>query len=315
MRVEARHRRTRRRTARTRRRTARTRRWPPWLTGYAFLAPSFAGFAIFVLLPVIAALGISFTDWNLISTPHWVGLHNYTQLVTADAIFGQVFRNTVLFTLGTVPARVILSLLLAVLLNQAVRGIAAFRTAYFMPVVAPVVATALVWTWIFNGNFGLLNYALLKIGVHNPPNWLLSTTWALPAIMIFSVWKNVGFTSIIYLAGLQSIPHELYEAAAVDGAGRLAKFWHVTVPMVSPTTFFVLVISVIFAFQVFEESFVMTSGGPANATNTIVFDIFQTGFKYFNMGAASALAWILFAVLIVVTLIQVIGQRRWVHYG
>jgi multiple sugar transport system permease protein len=296
------------------RRLRRRFRWRD-LEGYAFLAPSFVGFAVFVLLPVVAALVISFTDWNLLSAPRWVGLGNYRQILGADPLFRQVLRNTLVFTAGTVPARVILSLLLAVLLNQAVRGISLFRTAYFMPVVAPVVATALVWSWIFNGNFGLLNFLLLKAGVSGPPNWLASTAWALPAIMVFSVWKNVGFTSIIYLAGLQAIPHELYEAAAVDGAGRLARFWHVTVPMVSPTTFFVLVISVIFAFQVFEESFVMTSGGPANATNTIVFDIYQTGFKYFNMGTASALAWVLFSVLIVVTLIQVAVQRRWVHYG
>jgi multiple sugar transport system permease protein len=285
------------------------------LEGYAFLAPSFAGFAVFVLLPVVAALLISFTDWNLLSPPRWVGLRNYQQILGSDSLFRQVFRNTLVFTAGTVPARVILSLLLAVLLNQAVRGISLFRTAYFLPVVAPVVATALVWAWIFDGNFGLLDFLLQRAGVHNPPNWLASTRWALPAIMIFSVWKNVGFTSIIYLAGLQAIPHELYEAASVDGAGKLASFWYVTVPMVSPTTFFVLVISVIFAFQVFEESFVMTSGGPANATNTIVFDIYQTGFKYFSMGTASALAWILFAVLIAVTLVQVTLQRRWVHYG
>lgn len=290
-------------------------RRPRWLTGWLFLAPSFAGFLVFVLLPVVAALAISFTDWNLLSPPKWVGLHNYQALVTTDPIFGQVLRNTLLFTVGTVPARVVLSLLLAVLLNQAVRGISLFRTAYFMPVVAPVVATALVWVWIFNGNFGLLNFLLLRLGVANPPSWLTSTAWALPAIMIFSVWKNVGFTSIIYLAGLQSIPHELYEAASVDGAGRWAKLWHVTIPMVSPTTFFVLIISVIFAFQVFEESFVMTSGGPANATNTIVFDIFQTAFKYSSMGSAAALAWILFAILIVVTLVQLLVQRRWVHYG
>lgn len=290
-------------------------RRPGWLTGWLFLAPSFAGFLVFVLLPVVAALAISFTDWNLLSPPRWVGLHNYQALVTTDPIFGQVLRNTLLFTVGTVPARVVLSLLLAVLLNQAVRGISLFRTAYFMPVVAPVVATALVWVWIFNGNFGLLNYGLLRLGVANPPSWLTSTAWALPAIMIFSVWKNVGFTSIIYLAGLQSIPYELYEAASVDGAGRLAKLRHVTIPMVSPTTFFVLIISVIFAFQVFEESFVMTSGGPANATNTIVFDIFQTAFKYSSMGSAAALAWILFAILIVVTLVQLLVQRRWVHYG
>jgi multiple sugar transport system permease protein len=279
------------------------RHWPPWLTGYLFLAPSFAGFLVFVLLPVVAALAISFTDWNLISPPKWVGMHNYTQLVTSDPIFVQIFRNTLIFTLGTVPARVILSLLLAVLLNQAVRGISVFRTAYFMPVVAPVVATALVWTWIFNSNFGLLNYLLIRVGVHNPPNWLGSTAWALPAIMIFSVWKNVGFTSIIYLAGLQSIPQELYEAASVDGAGRLAKFWNVTVPLVSPTTFFVLIISVIFAFQVFEESFVMTSGGPANATQITSTYTLVTAYTNLDFGYAATLSVVLLVIMLVFTVL------------
>jgi multiple sugar transport system permease protein len=269
---------------------------------------------VFVLLPVAAAMILSFTDWNLLSAPRWVGLDNYRQLFTANPLFAQVFGNTVLFTAGTVPARVLLSLLIAVLLNQAVRGISLFRAAYFVPVVAPVVASALVWAWIFNGNFGLLNFLLLKLGVHDPPNWLGSTRWALPAIMIFSVWKNVGFTAIIYLAGLQAIPRELYEAAEVDGAGWWARFRHVTVPMVSPTTFFVLVVSTIFAFQVFEESFVMTNGGPANATNTIVYYTYQSGFVYFHMGMASALAWTLFAVLITLTLAQLLLQRRWVHY-
>jgi multiple sugar transport system permease protein len=284
------------------------------LEGYAFLAPSFAGFALFVLLPVAAALVLSFTDWNLLSAPRWVGLNNYRQLLAANPLVAQVFGNTILFTVGTVPARVVLSLLIAVLINQPLRGISLFRAAYFMPVVAPVVASALVWAWIFNGNFGLINFLLLKLGVHDPPNWLNSTRWALPAIMIFSIWKNVGFTAIIYLAGLQAIPQELYEAAAVDGATWWARFRHVTVPMVSPTTFFVLVVSTIFAFQVFEESFVMTNGGPANATNTIVYYTYQSAFLYFHMGMASALAWILFAVLIVLTLTQVLIQRRWVHY-
>lgn len=285
------------------------------LEGYAFLWPSFIGFFLFVLVPVVAALGISFTNWDLVNTPSWVGVQNYQNLIRTDPIFKDVVRNTLLFTLVTVPARVVFSLLLAVLLNQGVRGIGLFRTAYFMPVVAPVVATALVWAWILDGNFGLLNFLLLHLGVQRPPNWLQSTTWALPAIMIFSVWKNVGFTTIIYLAGLQNIPSELYEAASVDGAGRFGKFRYVTVPLVSPTTFFVLIISLIFAFQVFEESFVMTNGGPANATTTIVFDIYETGFKYYNMGTASALAWILFAIILVVTLVQLVLQRRWVHYG
>ncbi|MFZ0218524.1 MAG: sugar ABC transporter permease [Candidatus Dormiibacterota bacterium] len=285
------------------------------LEGYAFLWPSFIGFFLFVLVPVVAALGISFTNWDLVNTPSWVGVQNYQNLIRTDPIFKDVVRNTLLFTLVTVPARVVFSLLLAVLLNQGVRGIGLFRTAYFMPVVAPVVATALVWAWILDGTFGLLNFLLLHLGVQRPPNWLQSTTWALPAIMIFSVWKNVGFTTIIYLAGLQNIPSELYEAASLDGAGRFGKFRYVTVPLVSPTTFFVLIISLIFAFQVFEESFVMTNGGPANATTTIVFDIYETGFKYYNMGTASALAWILFAIILVVTLVQLVLQRRWVHYG
>lgn len=292
----------------------RRRRWLRDLEGVPFLAPSFIGFAVFVLLPVVVALVLSFTNWNLVTAPRWVGIGNYAQILTQDTLFRQVFRNTALFALGTVPARVVLSLLIAVLLNQAVRGIAIFRTAYFMPVVAPVVASALVWTWILNTNFGLLNYFLYRLGVHGQPAWLTSTSLALPAIMIFSVWKNVGFTAIIYLAGLQSIPRELYEAAATDGAGWWGKFRHVTVPMVSPTTFFVLVLSMIFAFQVFEESFVMTKGGPANATNTMVYYIYQVAFQYSRMGRAAALAWILFLVLIVLTVFQWLAQRYWVHY-
>ncbi|MFB0546150.1 MAG: carbohydrate ABC transporter permease [Anaerolineae bacterium] len=282
--------------------------------GYIFLLPNIVGFLAFTAFPIFAAFALSFYDWDLITTPHFVGFKNYLKLIFDDRLFGRVLWNTTLYTLGTVPLRVVLSLLLAIALNQKIRGITVYRTAYFMPVVSSSVAVALVWTWIFNGNFGILNSFLWAIGFNNPPDWLNSTRWALPAIMIVNLWKNVGFTMVIYLAGLQAIPKQLYEAAEIDGASWWAKFRHITVPMVSPTTFFVLVMSIIWSFQVFEEAYIMTEGGPANATNTVVYYIYKNAFQWFKMGKAAAVAWLLFAILFIFTLLQAWYQRRWVHY-
>jgi multiple sugar transport system permease protein len=188
-----------------------------------------------------------------------------------------------------------------------------------MPVVTSLVAAALVFQWIFNGNFGILNSFLWSLGqfLHvpiHPPDWLNSTRWAMPAVMVLNLWKNVGFTMTIYLAGLQAIPQELYEAAEVDGAGGWAKFWNITLPMVSPTTFFVVVMSLIWAFQTFEEPYIMTRGGPAFATTTLVQYIYLMAFRWSRMGKAAALAWILFAIIFAFTWIQLRYQRQWVHY-
>jgi len=293
-------------------------RWRRQAEGYFFLLPNITGFLIFTAFPVVAALSLSLFRWDLLTPPVYVGLGNFQEL-WRDAQFRRVVWNTAWFTFGTVPARVALSLLLAVALNQRIRGIVFYRTVYFLPVVSSLVATALIWQWIFNGDFGLLNSTIRAVGdafglALNPPDWLNSTRWAMPAVMILNLWKNVGFTTIIYLAGLQAIPQELYEAAEVDGAGPLARFRHVTIPMISSTTFFVLIMSFIWAFQVFDEAFIMTQGGPAFATTTMVYYVYLNAFRWFRMGKAAAVAWVLFVIIFLFTLFQMRYQRRWVHY-
>jgi multiple sugar transport system permease protein len=301
------------------RRRLRWYRWQRAYEGYFFLAPNITGFLLFTAFPVLAAFLLSFFRWDLLTPPAFIGLDQYKELLFSDPQFRRVVFNTFFFTFGTVPLRVVLSLLLAIALNQALRGITLYRVIYFLPVVSSLVAVALVWQWIFNGNFGILNGIIYGIGgllhvqVH-PPDWLNSTRWAMPAVMILNLWKNVGFTMTIYLAGLQAIPQELYEAAEVDGAGAWARFRHITVPMLSPTTFFVLIMSFIWAFQVFEEPYIMTKGGPAFATTTLVQYIYLNAFRWGRMGKASALAWILFAIIFIFTWFQVRYQRRWVHY-
>ncbi len=280
---------------------------------YGFLLPNLIGFAIFTFFPVVAALFISLTDWDLLQAPTWVGLENYRTLFT-DPLFGQVLKNTALYVLGTVPLQMALALLVALALNQRIPGQLFFRTAYFMPVVASTVAVALVWRWIFNYDFGLLNSFLYMIGIQDPPNWLGSTRWALVSIIIMSIWQQVGYSMVLFLAGLQGVPQQLYEAAEIDGAGSWGRFVYITLPMLSPTTFFILIIGIINSFQVFDQALIMTQGGPANATNTIVYHIYRNAFQFFKMGYASAMAWVLFAIIFVVTLLQFRVQRRWVNY-
>lgn len=283
------------------------------LTAYGFLLPNLLGFLAFTFLPVLAALLISFTDWDLLRPPQWVGLANYERLIE-DATFHRVLRNTFVYVLGTVPVQMALALLVAMALNQRIPGRLFFRASYFMPVVASTVAVALVWRWIFHADFGLLNSALYLIGIDDPPNWLQSTRWALPAIIIMSIWQQVGFSMVLFLAGLQAVPAHLYDAAKIDGANGWHRFVHITIPMLSSTTFFVLVISIINSFQVFDQAFIMTEGGPANATNTLVFNIYRYAFQFFQMGYATAMAWVLFAIIFVVTIVQFRYQRQWVHY-
>jgi|YNPNPStandDraft_1061719.scaffolds.fasta_scaffold46226_2 multiple sugar transport system permease protein len=294
-------------------------RWQKRYEGYFFLAPNITGFLIFTAFPVVASLALSVFRWDLLTPPIYVGTAQFRELLFNDQQFRRVTLNTFYFTFGTVPLRVILSLLLALALNQKLRFITVYRVIYFMPVVTSLVAAALVFQWVFNGNFGILNSFLWSIrnltGLPiQPPDWLNSTRWAMPAVMILNLWKNVGFTMVIYLAGLQAIPQELYEAAEVDGAGIWPKFRHITLPMVSPTTFFVMVMSFIWAFQVFEEAYIMTKGGPAFATTTVVYYIYLNAFRWFRMGKAAAISWLLFAVIFVFTFLQVRYQRRWVYY-
>ncbi|MDH7484660.1 MAG: sugar ABC transporter permease [Anaerolineae bacterium] len=299
----------------------RWRRWHPdqqW-EAYLFLLPSFAGFLIFVALPVVAALGLSFVKWSLLSPPEFIGAANYAQLLTVDSLFRKVFGNTLFFMVTIVPLQLAFGLLLAVALNQGIRGVEVYRLIYFMPVVTTIVAVALVFQWLLNRDFGLVSAALWRIAeitglpIH-PPDWLNSTFWAKPAVVLLTLWKNTGFTMVVYLAGLQAIPQELYDAAQVDGAGGWHRFRYVTIPMISPTTFFLLVIQMIGAMQLFSEPYVLTRGQPANSTLTIVYYIYRNAFEWGRMGKASAIAWVLFAFIFGFTLLQTRLQRHWVHY-
>jgi multiple sugar transport system permease protein len=288
---------------------------------YLFLLPSFLGFLVFVAGPVIASLGLSFMDWNLINPPKFVGMANYAALFTRDPVFWQAFRNTAFYTVTIVPLQLLAGLTVALALNQGLRGVKIYRLIYFMPVVSSVVAVALVFQWMFNRDYGMIGALFWWLGDVTglpiaPPDWLNSSFWIKPAVVLLTVWKNMGFTMVIYLAGLQAVPEELYDAAKVDGAGAWARLRNITLPLISPTTFFLLIIQMIGAFQLFSEPFVMTrgQGGPANAATSIVFYIYQTAFKYSKMGAASAIAWVLFIFIFAFTLLQNRLQRRWVHY-
>lgn len=281
---------------------------------WLFLAPSLLLFAIFTAIPVISAFFISFTQWNLFNEVTWVGIGNYLELAR-DEIFAKVLGNTAYFVLVSVPVQIVLALLCALVLNRGIKGQTFFRVVYFLPVVTSTVAAALVWAWLFNSNFGLINAALSLVGVTDLPKWMGSTRWAMPAIIIVSIWQNLGYAMVLFLAGLQNIGKDVHDAAALDGATGWDRFWHITLPLLSPTTFFVLVISIIGSFQVFELVLVMTKAGPANATNTLVYYIYQNGFQFYQMGYASAAAMVLFLIVLIFTLVQYKLQRRWVHYG
>jgi multiple sugar transport system permease protein len=284
------------------------------IAGYLFLLPNIVGFIIFTALAVVASAAISLTTWDLLSDPVFVGLDNYVELFTNDPLFRTVLWNTFYFTIISVPASTVIALGLALLLNSGLRMIPLFRTAYFLPVITATVVVALIWRWFYNPDFGILNYVLWKLGVDAPPNWLASRTWAMPAIIIMAVWKQVGYNMVIFLAGLQAVPSSLYEAAAMDGAGGWRRFLNITLPLLTPTTFFVVIISIIGSLQVFDAVLVLTDGGPANATRTMVYHIWEEAFVFLEMGYAAAVAWVLFFIVFLVTLLQWKLQKRWVHY-
>lgn len=282
------------------------------LTAYLFIAPLLLGFILWNIGPLIASLGLSFTNYNLLETPKFVGFENYASLLDDD-VFPLAFQNTLIYALVTVPLGLIVSLALALVMNQQLKGTAFFRTIFFTPSVCAVAAIALVWQWIYDADLGILNHFLMQLGLPKY-RWLQDRSLALPAIMLMSIWQGAGYTMVIYLAGLQGVPAQLYEAAEIDGAGSWARFRHVTLPMLTPTTFFLLIVGFIGAFQFFAESYMMTRGGPRYATMSLVYLIYLNGFSYFKMGFASAIAWVLFAVVFVLTMIQVRYARRWVHY-
>ncbi|TVY08831.1 carbohydrate ABC transporter permease [Paenibacillus cremeus] len=281
------------------------------MVAYYFLLPCIIGFLLFTTIPLVSSLVLSFYDWNILSPPKFIGLSNFIRLFTDDDIFITSLKNTVLYVIAVVPFGIGLGLIAAVVLNQQLKGVAFWRAVYFLPVITSTVAISLVWRWIFNPDVGLINVILRGLAVANPPSWIGGVEWALPSIMIVAIWKTIGYNMVIFLAGLQNIPKELYEAASIDGSNRWNSFWHVTVPLLRPTTFFITVIAIINSFQVFGFALIMTEGGPGNATNTLVLYVYQQGFKFFNMGYASAIAWVLFVIILIFTLLQsYINHRR-----
>jgi len=277
-----------------------------------FLLPNLLGFLVFIFWPLIASFGLSFTSWDLLTPIKWIGLENYKTLIS-DQVFWKVLWNTIYFTVGNVPVGIILSLFLAIALNQKIKGITIFRAVYFLPVISSTVAVAIVWQWLYNPEFGLMNYLLSLVGIDGP-NWLSSTTWAMPAVIITSIWRGLGFNMLLFLAGLQGIPETYYEAAKIDGANWWVLFKNITIPLLSPTTFFVVVISIINSFQVFDQIYIMTAGGPARSTSVLVHYLYQNAFQYFKMGYASAIGYVLFFLVFTVILIQLKRSKNWVVY-
>jgi multiple sugar transport system permease protein len=281
-----------------------------WL--WVFLAPTLIGLVFGTLGPVLAVIGLTFADWDILTSPTFAGLENYQQLM-ADATFGKALRNTVYYMILMVPATTVLAMLLALLMNQKLRGITWYRTAYFLPVVTSTVAVALVWSWIYAQDFGLLNFFLRFFGVE-PIAWLSSSRWAMPALSVMSIWGNLGQGMIIFLAGLQAIPQSYYEAAEVDGANGWQKFFKITLPLITPSLFFYFIITMITAFQVFEQIYVTSQARPTDATITMVYYIYRSAFRNFKMGYASTEAIVLFGIIMVLTLIYWRTQEKWVVY-
>jgi multiple sugar transport system permease protein len=274
------------------------------------LLPSLLGVGIFTLIPVLASFGLSFAQWNLLSPPKWVGFANYAALIS-EPLFWKVLGNTFVYAFSVVLFEVPIALALAIALNQQGWVVKIFRTVFFLPVVTSMIAIALVWNWIYDPQYGLLNAALGALGI-KPIAWLFTTDWALPALIVMGIWKNVGYSMVIFLAGLQNIPDELYEAASIDGANPWQQFLNVTLPMVSPTLFFVTTMSTITAFQIFDSVYMMTQGGPENSTNVAVYWLYQNAFEFFQVGRASAMAYVLFAIILTLTLIQWSLRKKWV---
>lgn len=281
------------------------------LAAALFLLPNLLGFLFLTAIPVIASFVLSFFNWKLINAPSFVGLSNFIELFSDD-LFWKSTLNTAVFVFVKVPVCIAIALLLAIVLNRKLIGRDLFRTIVFLPVICSSVSVALIWQPLFDQSSGLLNVIVGFFG-GKPIPWLSSTKWAMPSVIGVAIWKEVGYAMVIFLAGLQGISRTYYEAARVDGSNVFQEFFHITLPLISPTTFFVLVTSIIGAFQVFDITTVLTQGGPGNATNTLVMYIYQSGFRNFRMGYASALAMMLFLIVLALTLAQNRSSKEWVQ--
>lgn len=280
------------------------------LIGWSFILPNFLGFALFTLVPVVAAIVLAFMEWDAFGTPEWVGLDNFARLFD-DENFRVALFNTLYYAAGHIPLTVLAALGLAIVLNRKLRGVSFFRTAAFFPYITSLVAVAIVWNMLFNPTEGPVNQFLEVLGITNPPGWTASTDWAMPAVIVASVWRDMGYFMVLYLAGLQTIPEEHYEAAKIDGANAWQRFWHVTLPGLRPTTFFVVVMVTIQSFKVLDLIMVMTEGGPGRSTLVLAQLVYREGIREGEFGYSSAIAMVLFVIVLTVTVAQFrLNKRR-----
>jgi multiple sugar transport system permease protein len=282
------------------------------LWSYLFVAPPVLGFLIFGLAPLVTSLVLSFMEWDMLTPARYIGMENFKEMLADEKFYKSLF-NTFYLLLG-IPIGMVISLFLAILMNRPLKGISFFRTAYYMPVISPIIAVSLLWQWMLNYDYGLINEWIWKVFGMQGPNWLGDPSWVKPSFILMGLWGGVGGTMVLYLAGLQGISTTYYEAAEVDGAGRWEQFRHITFPLLSPIHFYVVVMGIIGTFQSFSQMYIMaTDGGPEYSGATIVFYIFQEAFKYFSMGYASAVAWVLGILIFIITLIQFRYSKRWVY--
>ena len=289
---------------------ARRRQWAV----LGFLGPNLIGFLVFTIFPIGASLVISFYEWPLLGDAVAVGLKNFVRMFTQDPVFWQIGFSTIYFVVGYIILNLVVSVGLAVWLTSGIRFAGLFRFVFFLPVVAPMVANSVVWRLLFVPDTGLFAALLATMGLH-APNWLGSPNWAMPSVILMSVWAGFGYNMIIFIAGIQAIPASIYEAAEIDGVNAWTRFRHITFPMISPSIFFATVMTLISALKVFEQPYILTGGGPGSSTTTIVFYLYQQGFQNYDLGYASSIAWMLFLVIMFVTAIQFWGQKKWVHYA
>lgn len=282
------------------------------VAGYLFISPWIIGFLIFEIGPVLAVIYLSLTNYDLVSAPTFTGLRNFERMFTRDPLFWQSLKVTAIYSVGSVLLHLIFGVALALLLNQSIRFMSVYRTVYYLPAVVSGVAVAYMWIWVLNPEAGIVNQLLGFVGIKGP-NWLFNTEWVLPTFIAMSMW-NLGGSMVLYLAGLQGVPTALYEAAEIDGADRWAKVWNITVPMISPVIFFNFIMGIINSFQVFTNAFIMTQGGPANATLFYVLNLYRNAFEFLKMGYSAALALVLFAIILSLTVVSFKMSNRWVYY-
>jgi multiple sugar transport system permease protein len=275
----------------------------PLLYVLLFLIPSLVGFLLFNIVPILSSLGLAFSDWDLMTPIRFAGIQNFVKMFTNDPVFWPSLGRTILYGAMSIPLGIITSLMLALAMNRPLKGIAIFRVIYFIPYVSSMIAVAMVWKWLYNDQFGLINTILMYVGLP-AQNWLTDSKLVIPSLVLMDVWKNAGFGMLIYLAALQGIPEQLYEAATVDGANGFQSFFKITLPLLSPAHFYMLVTGLIGGFQVFDSVYLMTKGGPGFASRVYAYNLYQSAFREFNMGYASAMAWFLFFIIFAVTLLQ-----------